>query len=120
MEDPTAWRSCNESVTMPAIVKTRKKTGKKRGPSECDDLVRRNFTTTAPNDPWLVDITEHRTREGKLYLCAIEDVCSRRIFVCTFSELIKVRLAVDALYNMVARIGNATGRVADSDRGSQF
>jgi hypothetical protein len=25
---------------------------------------------------WLTDITEHRTGEGKLYLCAIKDVYS--------------------------------------------
>ena len=29
---------------------------------------------TAPNQLWLTDITEHRTGEGKLYLCAIKDV----------------------------------------------
>ncbi len=26
---------------------------------------------------WLTDITEHRTREGKVYLCAIKDVNSQ-------------------------------------------
>ena len=33
----------------------------------------------APNELWLTDITEHPTAEGKLYLCAIKDVCSNRI-----------------------------------------
>jgi transposase InsO family protein len=28
---------------------------------------------------WLTDITEHRTDEGKLYLCAIKDLYSNRI-----------------------------------------
>lgn len=41
-----------------------------------DDLVQRNFSADAPNELWLGDITEHRTREGKLYLCAIKDVFS--------------------------------------------
>ncbi|MFG1850057.1 hypothetical protein [Micromonospora carbonacea] len=44
-----------------------------------DDLVRRKFTTDGPNRLWLADITEHRTAEGKLYLCAIKDVWSHRI-----------------------------------------
>ena len=44
-----------------------------------DDLVRRDFTATGPNELWLTDITEHWTREGKLYLCAIKDVFSNRI-----------------------------------------
>ena len=44
-----------------------------------DDLVGRDFTAEAPNRLWLTDITEHRTGEGKLYLCAIKDVFSNRI-----------------------------------------
>jgi putative transposase len=44
------------------------------GPPVHDDLVDRVFTAPAPNVLWLTDITEHRTSEGKLYLCAIKDV----------------------------------------------
>jgi transposase InsO family protein len=33
--------------------------------------VRHDFSATAPNLEWLTDITEHPTREGKLYLCAV-------------------------------------------------
>ncbi len=44
-----------------------------------DDLVQRQFSAQAPNQVWLADITEHRTDEGKLYLCAINDVYSNRI-----------------------------------------
>jgi transposase InsO family protein len=46
---------------------------RKAGPPVHDDLVDRQFTATAPNVPWLTDITEHSTAEGKLYLCAIKD-----------------------------------------------
>jgi putative transposase len=49
------------------------------GPPVHDDLVERDFTAEGPNKLWLGDITEHRTGEGKLYLCAIEDVFSNRI-----------------------------------------
>lgn len=41
--------------------------------------VGREFTADAPNQLWLTDITEHRTGEGKLYLCAIKDAFSNRI-----------------------------------------
>ena len=73
MADRTAWRLCQQSGIMSAIVKTRKKRGKKPGPPVCDDLVKRNFTAASPDLLWLVDITEHWTKEGKLYLCAIKD-----------------------------------------------
>lgn len=52
---------------------------RKAGPPVHDDLVGRDFTASAPNELWLTDITEHRTDEGKLYLCAIKDVYSNRI-----------------------------------------
>jgi putative transposase len=51
-----------------------KKRGKKPGPPVHDDLVKRDVTADTPNELWLADITEHRTGEGKLYLCAIKDV----------------------------------------------
>lgn len=34
------------------------------------DLIDRDFTATAPNRTWATDITEHRTREGKVYCAA--------------------------------------------------
>jgi transposase InsO family protein len=37
--------------------------------------VNRQFTASRPDELWLTDITEHPTAEGKLYLCAIKDVC---------------------------------------------
>jgi putative transposase len=40
------------------------------------DLVERNFTRFAPNQLWVTDITEHKTREGKVYCCAVLDVYS--------------------------------------------
>ena len=42
MVDRTAWRLCNQSGIMSAIVRTRKRRGKKPGPPVCDDLVRRD------------------------------------------------------------------------------
>ena len=59
--------------------KKRGKNGKRPGPPVHDDLVNRDFTADEPNQLWLTDITEHRTGEGKLYLCAIKDVYSNRI-----------------------------------------
>ena len=103
MADRTAWRLCNQSGIMSAIVKARKRKGKKPGPPVCDDLVKRNFTAASPDLLWLVDITEHWTKEGKLYLCAIKDASSRRIVGYSLSDRMKARLAVDALNNAMAK-----------------
>lgn len=44
-----------------------------------EDLVNRNFTAASPNRLWLTDVTEHNTREGTLYCCAVLDLYSRRV-----------------------------------------
>jgi transposase InsO family protein len=41
--------------------------------------VGRNFTRTARDRLWVTDITEHPTREGKIYCAVVLDVYSRRV-----------------------------------------
>jgi len=89
------------------------------GPPVHDDLVRREFTAPAPNLLWLTDITEHPTAEGKLYLCAVKDACSKRIVGYSIADRMTSQLAVDALCNAVALRGPVRATV-HSDRGSQF
>jgi putative transposase len=120
MSERTAWRICSQNGWWSAFGKKRGKNGKKPGPPVHDDLVERDFTAEAPNRLWLADITEHRTGEGKLYLCAIKDVFSNRIVGYSISDRMKSRLAVDALNSAVARRGDVAGCILHTDRGSQF
>jgi putative transposase len=92
---------------------------RKPGPPVHDDLVRREFTAAEPNQLWLTDITEHPTAEGKLYLCAIKDACSKRIVGYSMDQRMTSELAVNALRNAVALRGPAAA-IMHSDRGSQF
>jgi putative transposase len=79
----------------------------------------REFTAAEPNQLWLTDITEHPTAEGKLYLCAIKDACSKRIVGYSIDARMTSNLAVNALRNAVALRGPAAA-IMHSDRGSQF
>ncbi|MDQ0945848.1 putative transposase [Streptomyces sp. V1I1] len=119
MADRTAWRICRDNRWWSVFGKNRSRT-KKAGPPVHDDLVRRDFTADGPNMLWLTDITEHPTAEGKLYLCAVKDVFSKRIVGYSIDARMKSRLAVAALDNAVARRENVAGCVLHSDRGSQF
>jgi transposase InsO family protein len=74
----------------------------KAGPPVHDDLVNRQFTASAPNVTWLTDITEHRTAEGKLYLCAIKDLFSNRIVGYSIDARMTADLACSALRNAIA------------------
>lgn len=41
------------------------------------DLVRRDFRRDAPNQLWMTDITDHPTREGKVYCAVVLDAFAR-------------------------------------------
>lgn len=130
MAERTAWRICSALGWWSVFGKRRRgKNDKKPGPPVHDDLcavvddkgrVRHEFTADAPNELWLSDITEHRTGEGKLYICAIKDVYSNRIVGYSIDSRMKSRIAVNALNNAVARRADVAGCVLHTDRGSQF
>jgi putative transposase len=124
MAERTAWRICADNGWWSRFGKKKRYAKARAGAPAHDDLVRREFTALAPNAVWLSDLTEHPTREGKLYLCAIKDVWSRRIVGYSISDRMTSQIAVAALDSAVARRAAAgqtvTGCVLHTDRGSQF
>jgi len=116
----TVWRICAENGWWSVFGKPKTRKSSKPGTPAHDDLVRRVFTASEPNQIWLTDITEHWTGEGKLYLCAVKDVYSNRIVGYSIDSRMQARLAVSALDNAVARRGDVAGCILHSDRGSQF
>jgi putative transposase len=111
------WRLCSQQRLWSSFAKKRG-LNRKAGPPVHDDLVERNFTATRPNQLWLTDITEHRTDEGKIYLCAIKDVYSNRIVGYSIDSRMKASLAVSALRNAIGQ-RTLEDTVLHSDRGSQ-
>jgi putative transposase len=112
MVERTGWKYYSEAGWWSVFGKKRGRSGKKPGPPVHDDLcavadkhgvTRHKFAADGPNELWLSDITEHRTDEGKLYLCAIKDMWSNRIVGYSIDSRMKSRLAVTALENAVAR-----------------
>ena len=120
VSDRVVWRICRDNRWWSVFGKPKARKASKPGPPAHDDLVRRNFTADAPNTVWVADLTEHRTGEGKLYLCAIKDLFSNRIVGWAIDERMKARLVVAAIEMAVARRGEVAGCILHSDRGSQF
>ena len=112
------WRLCSQTQLWSVFAK-RRGLSRKAGPPVHDDLVHREFTAPATNVVWLTDITEHPTAEGKLYLCAVKDVCSNRIVGYSMGDRMTAQLAVSALRNAIA-LRSPDGTIVHSDRGSQF
>ncbi len=119
--DRTVWRICRDNRWWSAFGKPKSRKSGKPGTASHDDLVRRVFTADGPNELWLTELTERRTDEGKLYLCAIKDVYSNRIVGYSIDSRMKARLVVAAIEMAVTRRGGEmTGCILHSDRGSQF
>ncbi|CAM3411161.1 DDE-type integrase/transposase/recombinase [Dermacoccus barathri] len=129
MAERTAWRICSDMGWWSAFGKPKRGKAKNPGPPVHDDLcavvdkhgvIRHEFKADGPNELWIGDITEHRTGEGKLYVCAFKDVYSNRIVGYSIDSRMKSRLAVAALNTAVARRGDVAGCIVHhSDRGVQ-
>ena len=129
MSDRTAWRIASLNGWWSVFGKKRSKNGKKPGPAVHDDLCvvidergreRHQFVASRPNQLWLTDITEHKTSEGRLYLCAVKDAFSGRIVGYSIDSRMKASLAVRAVRNAARMRGDVNGCIVHSDRGSQF
>jgi putative transposase len=84
------------------------------------NLLDRQFNPQRPNEAWVADISYIATREGWLYLAAVEDLYSRAIVGWSMSERMTSRLVVDAMDMAVSRRLPGAGLLAHSDRGSQY
>lgn len=85
------------------------------------NLLKRDFTASAPNRKWLSDITYVSTAEGWLYLATVLDLYSRRIVGWSVSDRLKDDLVIEAYNRAVAlRQPPKDLTIFHSDRGSQY
>lgn len=84
------------------------------------DLVDRQFTRGGPNQLWVTDITEHHTREGKLYCAVVLDVYSRRVVGWSIDASPTAALVTNALGMAIDSRRPPTGAIIHSDQGVQF
>lgn len=91
-----------------------------KGVATADDLVNRKFHRLELNELWVTDITEHPTREGKIYCAAVLDACSRKIIGWAIDSKQDSNLVINAL-DMAIRARNPNpGGIVHADHGVQF
>ena len=99
------------------VITTRRDDQADRSP----DLVKRNFTASAPNQLWVTDLTYVPTWSGVAYVCFIVDAFSRMIVGWRVATTMRTEMVLDALE--MARWSRGTvleGLTCHSDAGSQF
>ncbi len=91
-----------------------------KGVATADDLVHRKFHRLSPNELWVTDITEHPTREGKVFCAAVLDACSRKIVGWAIDSKQDSTLVVNALDMALHARTPAPGGIVHADHGVQF
>jgi putative transposase len=87
------------------------------------DLIRRDFTASAPNSRWVGDMTEIPTAAGKLYLATVIDLYFRRLLGAATGLHPDAQLACEAIKMAVAARGGPeqiAGVIFHTDRGSTY
>lgn len=85
------------------------------------DLVRRDFTATAPSQLWVTDLTFVRTWACVVYFCFIVDAFSRTIVGWRVASHMRTTMVLDAIeVARWSRGANLTGLRCHSDAGGQF
>lgn len=103
----------------------RRRTGCTRRDPEAtpsDDLVKRRFHPSGPDRLWVADITEHPTREGKVYCAVVLDAWSRRVIGWSIADHLRSELVCDALDMAIwrRRPVQDSGLVHHADHGTQY
>lgn len=91
-----------------------------RGVATAGDLVNRKFHRLRPNELWMTDITEHPTREGRVYCAAVMDAYSRRIVGWSIDSRQDAALVVNALDMAIRNRQPEPGGIVHADHGVQF
>jgi putative transposase len=89
--------------------------------STTTDLLRRDFTASAPATKLVGDITYIRTWEGWLYLATVLDCCTKKVVGYAMADHTRTSLIIEALEMAAGRITFRPGEtIFHSDRGCQY
>jgi putative transposase len=84
------------------------------------DRVERQFHRENPDELWVTDVTEHPTREGKLYCAVVLDAWSRRVIGWSIDGSPSTALVTNALGMAIEQRRPTNSTVIHSDQGTQF
>jgi P-type Ca2+ transporter type 2C len=83
------------------------------------DRVQREFHRDQRDELWVTDITEHRTREGKVYCAVVLDAWSRRVVGWSIDSTLSTALVTNALRMAIEQRQPRGATVIHSDQGTQ-
>jgi transposase InsO family protein len=92
-----------------------------RKDQKAENLLKRNFEASAPNEKWTTDVTEFKTpgKKGKIYLSAFMDLYDRSVVAWAVSRRNDNNLVFDTFRQAIAANPEAAP-LFHSDRGFQY
>jgi putative transposase len=84
------------------------------------DLLRRDFSPTAPDVAWVGDVTYIKTWTGWAFLATVIDCYSRRVVGFAIADHLRTDLIIDALRMAIIHRDPPPGIIFHSDRGAQY
>jgi transposase InsO family protein len=86
------------------------------------NLLKRDFTSTGPNQKWSIDVTYILTTEGVEYLCAVKDLHDKSIIAYSQSRFNDNRLVLTTVEAAIASVPaeQRLNLILHSDQGVQF
>ena len=108
-------------ITPPRRRRFRKTTDSDHALPVAENLLNREFSSSAPNQRWVTDITYVWTLEGWLYLAVVLDLFSRRIVGWAMDKTLRAEpLTLRSLHMALLGRQPDAGLLNHSDRGSQY
>ena len=114
------YRLCNENGLLTRKKRPQSLTTCDQHAPQSDDLVRRDFTASAPRVKCLSGITQIKCADGKLYLAALMDCFDGAIVGFSMNTHMRASLCCTAVRDAVARYGYEGKLILHSDHGVQY
>lgn len=103
------------------VVKKYRPHSSKGNVEERENLLNRDFETSAINQKWCTDITYiHTIKDGWTYLASVMDPHSKKIIGYACSKSMTAELAVKSIENACLNVRDTTGIILHSDLGTQY
>ena len=84
------------------------------------NLLNRQFHQEHPNNFWVTDITYIHTSKGFVYLCAVMDLCGRKVLSWRVGNDMTTTLVTDTVREALTKEKVTDGLALHSDQGSQY
>lgn len=88
--------------------------------SVAENILKRNFKTSKPNEKWVTDVTEFRVKDVKVYLSPIVDLFNQEVIAYKVEKNARLPLVTEMMKEAIEKLDENTKPIVHSDQGWQY